>query len=1449
MAVDGLYDDDPYATLDDFNAPLIPLLTLTAYTHHTPGSMYPAYSHLPHIKRLDDTYTIVNGSTFYTSAGATLYTENGSSFWLSGSSTIPISTSSPSSGSSPTAAPATPTSSGNTAGGSSSPRMSAVSSTPSSFPASALPHSSLTTFTTSTPITTITEPSTTITSYSNHVVTSVISQASPSAQIAAQSQPICIGGGIDAWAGGLIETLILPSAVGLLLWLLFAILRPRFRQVYALREWFPQQGLRPRPLGNRFWAFLFPHVPLVPSVPKDVSDAGRSPVTDAQLFPSDEQLSQRTLWIAFLIVFGWMIIGLAGALPLYMVNTPCLAHSAAQAQFLGVYSTLQDLSLLRLLQQFDNEQQTPSVSTTSFLASHISRRATPTENSIRIRIIILTALLLVLAVLPALYKIIKEFNRLVAFRKRWIEVRCGGLEMGWLSVGEAPGFVGWGEKRVKDFVIKNGLSSTLDTANGAGGNGNGNGTGLGIATGRRRGQGLRRNESETRVNTVEESNLEVDIQSLFSIGDTQRLALLIEERDEILENLEVAETKYISSFRLSTPDPSVADLLMKDEEVPEPRLQISRPRPLASASTRRKNRTRNPAYGSSSLTPTSFVAPSQYYKLGNIRGISGSRFDDPSSQEYPSLSDSVHQRVVGSRFQEINRNSVAYGKLPIGNQMKLDKTGTLRRVESTPSSPIHEIPDPSFFGPNHGGGVPSSSFYQGYPEGQMMSDDGRGMMTDDGRGLVLSDDGRTQMFSDDGHSQSRYGYAETHTQEAETHTQEGERMSDGYDHDWVDLMHEAPQSFDPSPEGSTTMPYHPQGGQWGDEMIPPVIPRPPRVTDTPPSDRRETFPLRMRSQPSGGLDEPPVAPPHLRLQSQGPFVRPISGLDHDDLGAVYADINRWRTQLKAINQEIGDAQRNAYNDIADGARMRGWLMIGKGLRFIPGVRLIEGRAKEDIRWDELQGQVGLGGKVIHWVVIVMVAIALAAGLTAVAGLALGNAPNVSHYLPFLRHFATDNNWITGLAVGLAPAVAAALFITSALAIVHFSARMSGCVSISSLQLTTFKTTFYVLTIVCAIWIIVVGSLLFAMDSFNAGSGETKTVADGSIYMSALALVIILNVAIISPALMMLQPFRLRRVHKAERTAVTPRQRFRAVYPRTYDASYATGCCVLAIVFASTFSLIFPLIGPAVVILLLLTLIAHRYLVGYVYGRTLSQTGGLIQIWLLRRFGTLLAFQPLLLGLILLTRRLWPEGGVLVGGAFLIIAIVEGYTRWKTREPGVTALSGIARNSLDAFKNAARPARGRDVDEESTSLVSSSNRPTATRMRGSFASVLEMMSMTLAVMPPPSKQRGPIPLPTETLDDLTATERAARTHPDAPPHLPPLPFADHAEEMTGILYAPELTAPEPIIWLPNDSSGIARSEAYDLQRYHDLKVTLDVKATDDVMQRPPSASRGGRHSGG
>jgi hypothetical protein len=235
-------------------------------------------------------------------------------------------------------------------------------------------------------------------------------------------------------------------------------------------------------------------VPLVPGVPSDVSDAGRSNSNDALLFPSDEQISQRTLWIALLVIAGWSFLALAGALPLYLVSTTCLARAASRAQYGGVYSTVQDLSLLRLLQRLDDERsgQTPGA---------LMKRAegSPGLSNARIRIIVLSALVVVLATLPALYKILKEFRRIAEFRTRWIETRCEGIEIGWLSAERAPGFATWGEKRVKDYFVKNGLSTSLDNNSTSGTN------------------GKNRRSHKTQPSEIDEKHSEVDVQSLFTI--------------------------------------------------------------------------------------------------------------------------------------------------------------------------------------------------------------------------------------------------------------------------------------------------------------------------------------------------------------------------------------------------------------------------------------------------------------------------------------------------------------------------------------------------------------------------------------------------------------------------------------------------------------------------------------------------------------------------------------------------------------------------------------------------------------------------------------------------------------------------------------------------------------------------------------------------------------------
>jgi hypothetical protein len=102
----------------------------------------------------------------------------------------------------------------------------------------------------------------------------------------------------------------------------------------------------------------------------------------------------------------------------------------------------------------------------------------------------------------------------------------------------------------------------------------------------------------------------------------------------------------------------------------------------------------------------------------------------------------------------------------------------------------------------------------------------------------------------------------------------------------------------------------------------------------------------------------------------------------------------------------------------------------------------------------------------------------------------------------------------------------------------------GTISVSAGQRIVIKAMFYIIVCVAVIGLITAGAILYAFGALSEGTRRSKTVADGSIYIAILLLAIVINVALTSPALLMLQPLRLRRVLSAEKAAQTPRQRFR-----------------------------------------------------------------------------------------------------------------------------------------------------------------------------------------------------------------------------------------------------------------------------------------------------------------
>jgi hypothetical protein len=259
---------------------------------------------------------------------------------------------------------------------------------------------------------------------------------------------------------------------------------------------------RPQPLRHSLWAFLNPPVPMIPSISGVPSDPSDRAAADARNFPSDEELSQRTLWYCFLMVLGWTFLGLAGALPLYTISMPCVADTAPAPRFLGGYSTLLDLSLMRVLQLFDNRD----ISTSSNAAVREVINGHDYKSRARVRVIILTALLIVIGVIPALVKILREYGKLLAFRRKWTDAHLQGKEMGWIGARDAPGFVGWGEKRLKDFILRTGLSSSLDFSAEPATTGTG-----------RRVKSSRPRNTAPYTYSEEDAGLEVDILSLFTV--------------------------------------------------------------------------------------------------------------------------------------------------------------------------------------------------------------------------------------------------------------------------------------------------------------------------------------------------------------------------------------------------------------------------------------------------------------------------------------------------------------------------------------------------------------------------------------------------------------------------------------------------------------------------------------------------------------------------------------------------------------------------------------------------------------------------------------------------------------------------------------------------------------------------------------------------------------------
>lgn len=84
-----------------------------------------------------------------------------------------------------------------------------------------------------------------------------------------------------------------------------------------------------------------------------------------------------------------------------------------------------------------------------------------------------------------------------------------------------------------------------------------------------------------------------------------------------------------------------------------------------------------------------------------------------------------------------------------------------------------------------------------------------------------------------------------------------------------------------------------------------------------------------------------------------PPIRPVSGVTPRDLSSTYSEINKYRSLLKELNEEVVELQATTYEDMLIGKDIVGFFLIGRSLSKIPGAIPIQGMARDDVDWELL----------------------------------------------------------------------------------------------------------------------------------------------------------------------------------------------------------------------------------------------------------------------------------------------------------------------------------------------------------------------------------------------------------------------------------------------------------------------------------------------------------------
>ena len=145
--------------------------------------------------------------------------------------------------------------------------------------------------------------------------------------------------------------------------------------------------------------------------------------------------------------------------------------------------------------------------------------------------------------------------------------------------------------------------------------------------------------------------------------------------------------------------------------------------------------------------------------------------------------------------------------------------------------------------------------------------------------------------------------------------------------------------------------------------------RSPRLIPLPPSpeDTAEALPQFL---PGPGR-HPEVHAPAIAaaMESETP------SHDSSPLGQHYHDIRAYRSLFKSLNGEIEVEQQRSWSRAAKGEGVLGWVIVGRGARWLPGAQRVDGASREDILWENVGKSRGTR---LFWAKFAGVAITVAA---------------------------------------------------------------------------------------------------------------------------------------------------------------------------------------------------------------------------------------------------------------------------------------------------------------------------------------------------------------------------------------------------------------------------------------------------------------------------------------